>query len=255
MVLTAAAPVDSEQNARVVRQDTAELASYLLSDGTAPKRPSFLQRSRGSVQELFSQGQEDGADRIDDAASTTILEEDEPVSPPPEAQQAVVDGGDGPSVLSNMLRRSPPQSFKPDAPIQHKTQQVEDKQQSSKPVGHQSEAVETDPATERTPLLPRPEHSEEPQSVADIEGQKAAPTKKWFGGLIDSGRKLEGHLVHATKVVVNPRRWDGKAIWHNVVEETASCLPAVAVGLLLNILDALSYGKTAFLAINNDPVC
>jgi SulP family sulfate permease len=49
-------------------------------------------------------------------------------------------------------------------------------------------------------------------------------------------------MEESMSVAVNPKKWDRKALWNNVVLTPTSCLPAVAVGLLLNILDALSYG-------------
>lgn len=44
-------------------------------------------------------------------------------------------------------------------------------------------------------------------------------------------------------VVMNPKTWDKKAIWDKAIISPLHCLPAVIVGLLLNILDALSYGE------------
>ena len=43
--------------------------------------------------------------------------------------------------------------------------------------------------------------------------------------------------------VVSPKTWDNGAIWSICVIEPARLLPAVVLGLLLNVLDALSYGK------------
>lgn len=44
----------------------------------------------------------------------------------------------------------------------------------------------------------------------------------------------------------DPKTWDRQALWRNVVVAPVVCLPAVIVGLLLNILDALSYGMILF---------
>lgn len=49
--------------------------------------------------------------------------------------------------------------------------------------------------------------------------------------------------------VVNPKAWNRKTIWENVVMDPLRCLPAVIVGLLLNILDALSYGEFTALIV------
>lgn len=52
--------------------------------------------------------------------------------------------------------------------------------------------------------------------------------------------------VHACVVlrrVTNPKTWDRKSIWEQGLLQPARHVPAVILGLLLNILDALSYGK------------
>ena len=238
------APVDSQQNARTVREDTAELATYLLSDGTTPRRPSFLQRSKASAQDLFASNQE-GGPRDDDvaAASTTILEVSEPASP--QGDEDVTAEDIGPSVLSNLIRRSPPQSVKPDTPISPDLHPAEPERKLEGEEQGQSKrrvAEEAMPATERTPLLGQVVG--EDATAIDIEGQQAKKPNCWLNGLLEGGQKAETHLAHAVKVAVNPHHWNRKALWENVVVEPISCLPAVAVGLLLNILDALSYGES-----------
>ncbi|QUC18398.1 uncharacterized protein UV8b_02639 [Ustilaginoidea virens] len=240
------APVDSQQNARTVREDTAELATYLLSDGTTPRRPSFLQRSKASAQDLFASNQE-GGPRDDDvaAASTTILEVSEPASP--QGDEDVTAEDIGPSVLSNLIRRSPPQSVKPDTPISPDLHPAEPERKLEGEEQGQSKrrvAEEAMPATERTPLLGQVVG--EDATAIDIEGQQAKKPNCWLNGLLEGGQKAETHLAHAVKVAVNPHHWNRKALWENVVVEPISCLPAVAVGLLLNILDALSYGMILF---------
>ncbi|PFH59011.1 hypothetical protein XA68_12916 [Ophiocordyceps unilateralis] len=229
-------PVDSEQNARSVREDTAELASYLLSDGSTRRRPSFLQR--GSL-DLF-----DAAERMEEDArpDDTIVEVLEPPSP-------VVDGSReddaGPSMLSNLLRRSPPDSFVPDAPIASEAR-------NSAPKRPQPNVLQADPrrqvvvATEETPLLDDAAFPDRFSDSPDIEGLKLSHGKTWFGKLTGRTRRVQGRALHAFAVAFNPRRWDRRAIWQNVFLGPVSCLPAVIVGLLLNILDALSYGMILF---------
>lgn len=171
----------------------------------------------------------------DDEACTThtIHEESEPPSPEgkPPAPAPADDDEAGPSVLSNLLKRSPPQSVVPDAP---KTEPVEPRRRT----GSSSPAA----VTEETPLLaasPRVVYDH----AADVEGQKTLLKKAWFGGLSARGRRFRGHAAYAVAVASNPRRWDTRLLWQNVVVEPVSCLPAVTVGLLLNVLDALSYGR------------
>jgi SulP family sulfate permease len=52
--------------------------------------------------------------------------------------------------------------------------------------------------------------------------------------------------MEITRIVFNPKRWNRKAIWQNAVVEPVGYLPAVILGLLLNILDALSYGMSIY---------
>lgn len=59
----------------------------------------------------------------------------------------------------------------------------------------------------------------------------------------EHARRIEHHAAHTVAIAANSYRWDRKAMWQNVVVAPVACLPAVCVGLLLNILDALSYGK------------
>ncbi|PNY29325.1 Uncharacterized protein TCAP_00758 [Tolypocladium capitatum] len=245
-------PVDSERNARTVREDTAELASYLLYDGSAQQRPSFLHRSRSSVPD-FPGPEHDGAERTDDDAcpsQQTIHEASEPPSPAPEDEgtiEAVED--DGPSVLSNLLKRSPPQSVVPDAPISSVEARRIEPKRPRRPDPHQSEPQRRRESpevvvTEETPLLSGAAAEGAYGNAAEMEGQKPSPGRKWLRWIVERGHKIEGRVVHAAAVAVNPRRWNRKAIWQNAVVDPVSCLPAVVVGLLLNILDALSYGES-----------
>ncbi|POR39526.1 Uncharacterized protein TPAR_00271 [Tolypocladium paradoxum] len=247
------APVDSEQNARTVREDTAELASYLLSDGSAQRRPSFLHRSKTSVQDLF-RPEHDATERTEDDACTsqqTIHEVSEPPSPTPEDEGTnAVEEDDGPSVLSNLLKRSPPQSVLPDAPISSAGVQ------HAKPKRPRPDADHVEPqrrrespevvVAEETPLLSGATSEDAYDDAGEMEGQKPSPGKMWLRGIVERGHKIEGHVVHAAAVAVDPRRWNRKAIWQNAIVDPVSCLPAVVVGLLLNILDALSYGMILF---------
>ena len=103
-----------------------------------------------------------------------------------------------------------------------------------------------DEATEHTPLLSRqPSGATSPGVDLDVEGQKSHVRKWWLGGLAARADDFKQHAAHSFAVAANPKRWNRKAIWQSVVVTPVSCLPAVCVGLLLNILDALSYGKSS----------
>ncbi|KAH7022849.1 sulfate transporter family-domain-containing protein [Ilyonectria destructans] len=235
-------PVDSVQNARNIREDTAELATYLLSDGQVQLSPAFLQRARSSFHEAVDSECGDDAFTADHARnSETILEVSEPPSPETERN---CDAPAGPSVLANLLKGSPAQLMSQQEPTSPGyDEDDEDDQGESEPrrASHHADA-----ASERTPLLTRVTSDGRQSYTEDLEGQKSHSKHPWISGLVGVSHKMEERMTHGVAVAVNPRRWDHKAIWQNTVVFPVSCLPAVAVGLLLNILDALSYGMILF---------
>ncbi|KEY71033.1 hypothetical protein S7711_00857 [Stachybotrys chartarum IBT 7711] len=244
-------PVDSLQNARSVREDTAELASYLLHDGSSQCSPSFLRRSRPSIRDLpGSEGDRQPAD-IARGASDAIPEliTQSPLDTQQDHHDHHVhqnqDELDGPSILSNLLRRSPPES------INHDTSSTADG-----PTQEPMTFAGSDPATregsgkggatENTPLLRVAPYGRNEQGGRDLEGQKFQPASTLFGVIRKRGRRLREWISHDFAAVASPRRWHAKSIIEKAVMAPAACLPAVAVGLLLNILDALSYGMILF---------
>ncbi|KAL7789401.1 sulfate transporter family domain-containing protein [Trichoderma ceciliae] len=248
-------PVNSAQNARSVREDTAELASYLLSDGATQRRPSFLQRHKPSSHEVF--GPEFGdADSIEGSmrpSSATILEVSEPPSPEDREDRQHLVEEEGPSALSNLLKKSsPPSSVLEQTSFPKARSENVDAGQSQSPpldeIQHRPAAGETEDS-EYAPLLGR-RSRQAPGSgdcgSDDLEGQKTLARARWLHGLVERRQKVEHHLVRIAKVASSPRSWNRKAIWETAIVEPVSCLPAVAVGLLLNILDALSYGMILF---------
>ena len=100
------APIDSASYARSVREDTAQLASYVLSDKKDKRSASFLRRKRSSSSNQdsnVSTSRNAGRQGTDDGI---IDEGSEPSSP------ETVTGGiaEGHSVLSSMLKHSPPET-------------------------------------------------------------------------------------------------------------------------------------------------
>ncbi|KAF4984174.1 hypothetical protein FZEAL_572 [Fusarium zealandicum] len=237
------APINSIQNAQSVREDTAELATYLLLDPKSQQSPAFLQRARYSYQEAVESDAGDDVSVADNARSSqTIVEVSEP--PSPEAREIEPEEHAGPSMLANLLKRSPPQSIaqgQPDVSDHDRDENGDEEQTEPHPAGHH-----TDDATEQTPLLAQITSNGRRSYMSDLEGQKAQPKHPWISSLVEVGHKMEERMTHGVAVAVNPRRWDRSALWKNVVLTPVSCLPAVAVGLLLNILDALSYGMILF---------
>lgn len=192
-------------------------------------------------------------------SSDTIQEVSEPASPE-EGEEEIPE--DGPSILTSLLKRSPPQSHREPSPdarphSQQSHSEVEEPKPKRSPsretpepepeVQRSHEAVVEEP-TERTPLIPRLSSdsfsTDESTNGVDVEGQKQMPKKHWFRGLKDLTVNVEDHIVHGVQIATSPKIWDRKVLWQNAVVAPVSCLPAVIVGLLLNVLDALSYGKS-----------
>lgn len=271
-LLTLPAPVDSLEYARSVREDTAELASYYLSDKANRQSPKSFTRPRSkSSSSPFKSGSSPKwpiSDDEDDTAninagrsSDTILEVSEPPSPE-EDELDDVHEDDGPSMLSNMLRRSPPESYEDRTELQDtshhglgQSPRIEgrpgSRRNGSGMLWAPNEDILPDEAAEDTPLLKTKSNASSQQSPAgyvngnanagevDVESQKQPSTRKWFTGGATNIQSL-------VKSAARPQKWNGKAILHAVVFDPVKALPAVFVGLILNILDALSYGMILF---------
>lgn len=100
---------------------------------------------------------------------------------------------------------------------------------------------------ERTPLLsgkriPGATGTTVYNSIEDIEGQEESLKPKAHGirGAIIR-TKEQGHRVMSW--ISSPKSWNPQAIWSHGVRQPVGYVPAVILGLLLNILDALSYGE------------
>ncbi len=64
-------------------------------------------------------------------------------------------------------------------------------------------------------------------------------------------RRVKGFYTQSKRQAINvlrtlehPETWDKKEVFHQTIEKPAGYVPPVILGLLLNVLDALSYGKT-----------
>ncbi|KAF4343150.1 hypothetical protein FBEOM_2903 [Fusarium beomiforme] len=236
-------PVDSVQNARTVREDTTELATYLLSDGQTQQGPVFLQRARISFQESVEPEAGDDVSTIERAhSSQTIVEVSEP--PSPEGRDSKAGAPAGPSVLSNLFKTSPPRWIPQDQP--HASDYDDNGDDNQTRTGQRWANHSTDDMTEHNPLLSRVTSGGRRPYMSDLEGQKSQARRPWVSDLVEVGHKMEERIIYGVAVAINPSRWDRKVLWHNCVLTPVSCLPAVAVGLLLNILGALSYGMILF---------
>ncbi|KAI0193224.1 sulfate transporter family protein [Xylaria flabelliformis] len=240
-------PVDSAGFARSVREDTAELASYILANKEDKQSASFLaQRSLNSSQLSFDH-------IVNDDTQYNHTDRIEEVSEPPSPDdETIVTEDVGPSMLTTMLRRSPPEAPPPPVSVDDST--YSDRLRSPRSMSTMSlnvgltEPAERSPGTsegtsEITPLLrPKSHRSQSPVDLEDLENQKPQSTRRIRSSITEAAR----NRIRGLGVVMNPKSWDKKAIWNKAVINPLHCLPAVIVGLLLNVLDALSYGMILF---------
>ncbi|KAB5536462.1 cyclic nucleotide-binding domain-containing protein [Coniochaeta sp. 2T2.1] len=273
------APLDSAQYARSVRQDTAELASYLLADKTTGQSPAFLARTRSlsnvgrETHSLLSDDDDEEEDLTPRRSSDTIAEESEPSSP--ETVTYATPNEHGPSIIASMLRNSPPdRRFESGAEEQQHeggTSRTAEDDTHWTDCSDQSRSDDDDPTprlslentmtqahTETSPLLPRRSHESRrsrhtrngSSHTHDVESLKVQAPKRWYHGLVgplnNAKHNAKARISRLASKVQDPKTWDRQAIWKNVVVAPVVCLPAVLVGLLLNILDALSYGMILF---------
>jgi SulP family sulfate permease len=244
------APIDSAQYARSVREDTAELASYALADKASVQSASPRQRlGQTQLESYFTQGSEDEG-TVNRAGNGlhrhTIAEVSEPVSP----EIGPMSRSPGKSALTNMLKRSPPSTSPPNV-------DGDDDDKLNPTVGGKEDAEgpsrldikphgATVDSSERTPLLWKDSafethHPDWIRGQQDMERQEVRRRVSW-PKLRNVVRWPRQRGLDIVRTVVNPKSWDRKAIVQRAVVEPFGYLPAVILGLLLNILDALSYG-------------
>ena len=158
---------------------------------------------------------------------------------------------DHPPVASNlteMLRSSPPDdSTNPQKAL---GDIEETRLASSSPVPDVivSNEENEDP-TEASPLLPRERltsYRKQTNDISDdIEEQSIGKPGTW-NRLGHHYPSLHALGSKARRIALNPKSWDMRQVGRTMVVRPASMLPAVFLGLLLNLLDALSYGIILF---------
>lgn len=211
-----------------LREQTAELATYGLS---LNKTPSRGKTSLPPSLDIF-QEQHHPAVPHDDIASSHPTAAEAPLA----SGSVPVDPTFASSALTEMIRQPSPEPAE-DWPKPAGTDET--------PAAHLPTIPdEPEPRdTERTSLLSKT-RSKSPNrygAVEDIESQGGAFTRS-------SNTLAQGifSLAKGSRIVLNPKAWDKRAIWQEGVVYPVSLIPAVFLGLLLNILDALSYGMILF---------
>lgn len=222
-----------------MRQQTAEIASWALTP-SSPTHPGSQRDTSGRHSDSYF-ANKDAPDirRSPELSRTAVIEEaSEPVTPEEDlAHKAASPRSIHKSGLANM--------FQPSARRLSKHSSRSGISQQARP--RRSSLLFDDP-TEHTPLLQKSqeadsEQEEDLKADGDIEGQDS-PRKKpnTLQSLARDGRR---RCTAFTGTVTNPKSWSTRAIWQFGVKEPASLIPCVFLGVLLNVLDALSYGRKA----------
>ncbi len=245
---------------RSVREETAELANYFLSNKKDVRGTPFLRRpSKAAWQDRTLSNPELG-----DTAAVEPETIDE-VSEPPSPDATEEPGAASPSMLTTMFKRSPLDNrylpLMKDDQAHEYSRSAEDSEDEGEDTLTRVSTTESRPllahhdtteeASEESPLIAfrsrenRGDYgiSHRNGHAADLEGQKHPSPRKWFGHPANSFGDTGGRVAAILHIISNPKRWDRRALWQNAVVAPVACLPAVVVGLLLNILDALSYGE------------
>ncbi|KAI9814452.1 MAG: hypothetical protein M1827_003308 [Pycnora praestabilis] len=251
-------PIDAAQKSSYgVREETAELASYALSDAASSRSGSSPTRGHGSAQsnkdqrcESYFGGHADcnestthGPEEI--AHPDVIHEVSEPASPqsPPSARRSP-----GTSVLTEMIRNCPPEEEEDDS------RSNRDRKADGLPESHVSDVHvgdrEDSDVSERTALLAKiplaePHRQQNDDNEHDIEGQLFRRKGVWIN-VSNAAKWPKERGLSYVRTMTSPKSWDRRAFWQTGVVQPVLYLPAVILGILLNILDALSYGMILF---------
>lgn len=246
----------SVQPSHVVRDQTAELASYALSDAANSYQSRF---SPSIFSTSYSNSNNNNSDLpalslpaplVRPTTGTNahgefepITEESEPSSPDFKSTSLRQSRT---SHLTHLLKNSPPETPRETSP---------------RPGSSRRDVRRHSIVSERQSLLPKSVKTQSerqnydaidsyyPNEAEDVESQHTNHAR--FPGIIVNraltwpGRKvadLKNHLANA----MEDKSWNRAELWESGVKKPVACIPAVVLGLLLNVLDGLSYGMILF---------
>lgn len=210
-----------------LREQTAELATYGLS---LNKEPSRTRTSLPPSLDFFRERRFSNISQNDIASSSyppveEVTEESDAVhEEPPLASSA----------LTEMIRQPTSNSLEDNG---RPTSEIE----PFPPLPPTHDEPERD--TERTSLLSK-RRSKSPHkygAVEDVESQGGITSRS--STVLAKGLAT---VAECSRTIMSPKSWNRRAIWEQGIVHPVSLIPAVLLGLLLNILDALSYGMILF---------
>ena len=80
------------------------------------------------------------------------------------------------------------------------------------------------------------------RDIESLEGVRPGLMSPYCGSIMQPNE----YVVTFGRRLLSPKTWGLKAIWRTGVINPAGYIPAVILGLLLNVLDALSYGTAVY---------
>ena len=227
-----------------VRENTAELASLALSDiasntnEQSPPWHSVPSLSHATSQSKFSviPAENGSTHRAPDSSPkpNVITEVAEPSSPPSLQSSQSSQRSPCQSALTELIKSVPP---------------TEDNNRSADDEGMVA-IYGINPVTvhhgiisqpcERTTLISRQSAYGTMKNVESQMDHKDAQAQTKGSALNDAGSRFAGLMEVAT----DPKSWNVQQIWKYSIRHVATLVPPVILGLLLNVLDALSYGQS-----------
>ncbi|RWQ92624.1 sulfate transporter family protein [Paecilomyces variotii] len=234
-VLTSNRTDPAQYSSQGVREQTAELASLALSDAESALSGTSLPKISDipPILDVMQPDQHDPEVMSEANSSATEILKEIPQLP---STQVAPSRQPSSSALTELIRNSPPNDTG--------SQEDGEGQLTPRPaltVTDESELSDN----EQTSLIRKPSRSSNQQqgygSIGDIENQGPAIRRKEniFTLAHSKGEQFR-------RFVLNPKSWNRRTIWKEGVVRPVSLLPAVFLGLLLNVLDALSYGMILF---------
>ena len=235
-----------------MREQTQELATWALSDSGSIRASSLQGRSQKPLSEdstslcgrslsVFSDA--DPRSSSESNRPEAIPEVSEPTSP--EEQYFLENRKTPVSVLSDVIKRSSTKA-------------------SSSQIGSSSNGQTSNSSqTGESSLMSKDASGVKPGETEPLISKDAISntrTKQAYGSIGDvesqdyagnTSRANEESWSQATKMVydicqnlIHSKIWTQQGLWENFILAPAYAVPAVLLGLLLNLLDALSYGSS-----------
>lgn len=224
--------VDVQYSSTGVREQTAEISSSFLSDS---EMSAQFGRDNNHLETVS------GPQRSHDI----IAERTEPPTPDPEAFEQRPNSFTAVSHASDAL-----QSYADDASSLNSGTNTTGRSLATRVpqvvVTGGDDDEDNSNMDERAPLLPRERLPSHRKQRYDSGPSFEAPPRQGIWNRLGHHYPSFHTAKSVVRVLANPKGWDLKQVASAVIVAPVKTLPAVFLGLLLNLLDALSYGIILF---------